>query len=79
MKIVYYEMRKSWLKPSVLLVLIALSVLNIYRLNEVFNIFGRFSGDDMTEIKSAYYQMYDELNGSVSANEIQFLKENDNT
>ncbi len=78
MKIVYYEMRKSWLKPSVLLVLIALSVLNIYRLNEVFNIFGRFSGDDMTEIKSAYYQMYDELNGSVSANEIQFLKENDN-
>lgn len=77
MKIVYYEMRKSWLKPSVLLVLIALSALNIYRLNEVFSIFGRFSGDDMTEIKLAYYQMYGELSGAVSADEIQFLKEND--
>ncbi len=77
MKIVYYEMRKSWLKLSVLLVLTALSILNVYRINEVFNIFGRFSGEDMTEVKSAYYQMYDELSGTVSGDEIQFLKEND--
>lgn len=70
-------MRKSWLKWSVLVVLIVLSVVNIYRLYDVFHIFGRFGSDNVAVIKTAYYQMYDELNGVVSDEEIQFLKEND--
>ena len=77
MKSIYWEMRKSWFRLPVLIVLIAFSLLDIFRISEVYSIFGRFSSENTSVIRAAYYDFYDELKGSVSNENIEILVQKD--
>ena len=77
MKAIYWEMRKSLFRLPVLIVLIVFSLLDIFRISEVYSIFGRFSSENTRVIRTAYYDFYDELKGTVSNENIEILVQKD--
>lgn len=71
MKIVYYEMRKSWLKITTLIVLAVLSVFDILCLSDAC----RRSNDRIYgEMGESYYRAYDKFCGKITRDKIDTLK-----
>lgn len=71
MKVVYYEMRKSWLKTVTLVVLIALTALNILRIYDLCRTkysytFGR--------AHDSYYRLYETVCGELTEKKITSFK-----
>lgn len=67
MKIIYYEMRKSWLKLSTLIVIVLFSVLNFIRMNDICR-----TDNSLTygELGKAYFKIYDTLCGELTEEKI---------
>lgn len=62
MKMIYFEMRKSWLRIPIFIALIILSALSVFKLNgECRSANSRRTGDGKTWYQSAYKQYYGEL------------------
>lgn len=72
MKIIYYEMRKSWLKATTFIVLIVFIVLNFVRMNDMCRI--KYS---MTygNAGKAYHEVFDSLCGELTEEKIKPFRE----
>ena len=76
MKLIYFEMKKSWLKLPILFVLILLCVLDIYKISDNYRINGRMSGDENKGLKNAYYNIYaNDLCGEITQKKINYVKD----
>lgn len=76
MKLIYFEMKKSWLKLPILFVLILLCVLDIYKISDNYRINGRMSGDENKGLKNAYYNIYsNDLRGEITQTKINYVKD----
>lgn len=75
MKIIYYEMRKSWLKISVMLVLLLLTALDFYKIYSECKTHTFRTGAG----KNYYYELYSELCGELDDRKLDdFIKKADN-
>ncbi len=68
MKIVFYEMRKSWLKAATFVVLIILTVLNFIRMNDFCRYHHSLTYGDLG---AAYYRLYNTICGKLSEEKIE--------
>lgn len=76
MKLIYFEMKKSWLKLPILFVLILLCVLDIYKISDNYRINGRMSGEENKGLKNAYYNIYsNDLRGEITQTKINYVKD----
>ncbi len=76
MKLIYFEMKKSWLKLPILFVLILLCILDIYKISDNYRINGRMSGDENKGLKNAYYNIYaNDLCGEITQKKINYVKD----
>lgn len=76
MKLIYFEMKKSWLKLPILFVLILLCILDIYKISDNYRINGRMSGDENKGLKNAYYNIYsNDLRGEITQTKINYVKD----
>lgn len=76
MKLIYFEMKKSWLKLPILFILILLCCLNIYKISDNYRINGRMSGDEDKGLKNAYYNIYaNRLGGNITQEKIKYAKD----
>lgn len=79
MKLLFYEMRKTWLKLPILLLMIAFCILNVYKINENYQVTGRFAAENSSDMKKAYYQIYEStFSGEITAEKIKYAMENYN-
>lgn len=76
MRILYYEMRKNFLKPSIIICLIIFSFINIYKINEGYKNFmylnyPKVAGDIFLEgYKKVYYE---KVKGEITKEKIDFI------
>lgn len=74
MKLLFYEMKKSWFKIPILLMAIVFGFLNVYKINENYRITSRFADESSKGIKNAYYQIHNEiLSGKITDEKINFV------
>lgn len=73
MKIIFYEMRKSWLKPVTLFMMILLTVLNFVRLNDLSRTKYSLTYGDLGE---AYFRIYENVCGKLDEEKISAFKSN---
>lgn len=66
MKILYYEMRKSWLKLSTFLMLVICAALNIYRIGSTSQNFFFTYG----EFQEPYFRLYDTVSGKLDESKL---------
>lgn len=66
MKIIYYEMRKSWLKLSTLIVLVICTALNIYRIGSTSQTFFFTYG----EFQEPYFRLHDTVRGELDESKL---------
>lgn len=79
MKNIFYEMKKSWLKLPILLILIALSAVDFYKFYFDFKIYGFMGWDNAELAKKVYYRVYEEnLKGEINDKKINYVIENRN-
>lgn len=78
MKIILYEIKKSWFKLPILVLLIIFCIINVYKINSVYNKFGRFYGNNVAGIKSAYYTFYENYSGEITNEKIKSANDNFN-
>ncbi len=77
MRLLFYEMRKSWLKIPLLFVLVLLLALNVYRFNDMYFYEGFWTREEMQNTKTAYFNVYDNiLAGEITPEKISYVKEN---
>jgi len=77
MKILFFEMKKCWLKLPILVVLILFLALNSWRICDMYKLSGFWTRDDMQNIKQAYFSIYEDiLSGEITSNKIEYAKEN---
>jgi len=74
MKLVYFEMRKSWLKIPILILIIVLTCINVYKIKSDFLVNNVDTGsEDLLRIsKFGLYE--DKLKGEVTNEKIDFIK-----
>ncbi len=70
MKIVYYEMRKSWLKASTVIFLIIFLGLNYFRLNDFCRSYFKTYGD----FQEPYYRLYETVCGEITEEKLNPFK-----
>ena len=68
MKIIFYEMRKSWLKTATFIVLIILTVLNFIHMNDFCRYHHSLTYGDLGK---AYYRLYNTVCGKLSEEKIE--------
>ena len=73
MKIIFYEMRESWLKPVTLFMLILLTALNFVRLNDLSRTKYSLTYGDLGE---AYFRIYETVCGKLDEEKISRFKSN---
>lgn len=75
MKIIYYEMRKSWLKTTTFIVLLILTILNFIRMNDYC-----VNGHTMTygERGKSYYRLYETMCGELTEEKLAPFRERTN-
>lgn len=71
MKVIYYEMRKSWLKLSTLIVLIIFAALNIYRINSTSQSYFFTYG----EFQEPYFRLYETVCGELDEDKTDAFRE----
>lgn len=70
MKMVYYEMRKSWLKVSTVIFLIIFLGLNYFRLNDFCRSYFKTYGD----FQEPYYRLYETVCGEITEEKLNPFK-----
>lgn len=76
MSLFYFEIRKNFFKRSILICLLILTLLNIYKINDTYRVYGRFSHESMSGVKAAYHKLYsDKLGGEMTVGKIDFVME----
>lgn len=70
MKIIYYEMRKSWLKVSTVIFLIIFLGLNYFRLNDFCRSYFKTYGD----FQDPYYRLYETVCGEITEEKLNPFK-----
>lgn len=78
MKIILYEIKKSWFKFSILFLLIIFCFINIYKFTSVYNFTGRFRGNSDIGMRNAYYTFYEIYSGEITDDKIKNASENYN-
>ena len=73
MKIIFYEMRKSWLKTATFIVLIILTILNFIRINDLSRTKYWLTYGDIGE---AYFNIYETVCGKLDEEKISAFKNN---
>lgn len=75
MKFIYFEMKKSWLKPLTLVLILVFTVINVYKISQVFIISNtKQYGEEF--IRNSKFNLYDKLKGEVNDEKIEFIKKN---
>lgn len=75
MKMIYYEMKKSWFKMPVLFLLIFFCFLSAYKICSMYNISGRFRENGDVKTKDAYFELYDILSGEITVEKTRYINE----
>ncbi len=75
MKLLYFEMRKSWLKLSTLIILIILSCVNVYKENEYSKTNSIFPNTNSEQRKVYYELYYNKLSGEITNDRIQLIQD----
>lgn len=75
MKMIYYEMKKSWLKMPVLFLLVFFCFLSAYKIFGMYNISGRFRENGDVKTEEAYFELYDILSGEITEEKIRYINE----
>lgn len=77
MKNIFYEMKKSWFKLPILLILIVLTAVNFYKFYSDYRIYGFMVWDNAELAKKVYYHVYeDNLKGEINEKKINYVIEN---
>lgn len=75
MKIIFYEIKKSWFKLPILVLLIIFCFINVYKFTSVYNFSGRFRGNSNINMKNAYYTFYETYSGEITDEKIISVNE----
>lgn len=75
MKMIYYEMKKSWFKMPVLFLLIFFCFLSMYKICSMYNISGRFRENGDVKTREAYFELYDILSGEITEEKTRYINE----
>lgn len=78
MKLIYLEMKKSWLKPVTILIVLILTVINIYKIHTSFLYESMDFIEDESLIRINNFKLYNKLKGKITTEKINFIKENYN-
>lgn len=79
MRLLFYEMKKSWLRLPILVLAAVFCILNSYKINESYNMTGRFPLPNGIELKNAYYQLLDStFSGKITTEKIEYAVNNYN-
>lgn len=78
MKLIYFEMRKSWLKLPLMLLLILFILIDIYKINNDFIINDAAAGSEML-IRNSKPELYQSMRGKITQEKIDFIKTNSDT
>lgn len=76
MKIILYEIKKSWFKLPILFLLIVLSLINVYKLTSFYKNMGHFG--ESSGVRKAYYTFYKIYSGEITNEKINDAIENYN-
>lgn len=77
MSLFYFELKKNYLKKSIFICVVIFIILNIFKINEQYRIYGRFSGEGMISIENAYEDLYNnKLKGRITQDNIEFVMDN---
>jgi len=69
-ELIKFELKKHYIKRSFILVLILFMLLNIFKINTVFNEKGLFSENKFLEYKDVYKECYEEFGGEITKDKI---------
>ena len=72
-KLIKYELKKNFLKRSIIIALLIFSVINILKINSVHNENSLFGGDMPDSWESVYWQLYDDFGGQMTDEKIDNL------
>jgi hypothetical protein len=75
MRLVYFEMRKSWLKLPMLALVLILIFINMYKIRSDFAVNNAASGSEDLIRKSKFSLYEDKLRGKVTNEKIDFIKD----
>lgn len=75
MKMIYYEMKKSWFKMPVLFLLIFFCFLSMYKICSMYNISGRFRENGDVKTREAYFELYGILSGEITEEKTRYINE----
>ncbi len=75
MKMIYYEMKKSWFKISILFLLVFFCILSGYKICGMYNFSGRFRENDDVKTKEAYLGLYGILSGEITEEKNRYINE----
>lgn len=78
MKLIYFEMRKSWMKLSLMLVLILFVLIDIYKINNDFVVKDAAPGSESL-IRNSKLELYQSMRGKITQEKIDFIKTNSDT
>lgn len=73
MKLTYFEMRKSWLKVPIFLLLVIFVIIDIYKICSEFKINDTAAGSENL-IRNSTQELYQMLKGQVTPEKIDFIK-----
>jgi len=72
-KLIKYELKKNFLKRSIIIALLIFSVINIVKIISVHNDNSLFGSDMPASWKSVYWQQYDNFSGQMTQEKIKNL------
>lgn len=76
MRMIFCEMKKSWFRLPVLMILLLFLLLDFYKLSGVYKMTGFLSGSNAVNIKDAYYTIGNEyLRGEITDEKIGYIRE----
>lgn len=76
MKIIFFEIKKNWLKLPILVLLVMFCFINIYKFISVYNVLGSFNENDNTNIRKAYFTFYRIYSGEITDEKIKIANNN---
>ncbi len=77
MKIIFYEMRKSWLKTATFIVLVILTILNFIRMND-YCVNGHTMTYTYDERGENYYRLYEKMCGELTDEKLASYRKHTN-
>ncbi len=75
MKMIYYEMKKSWFKIFVLFLLVFFCFLSAYKICGMYSLSGNFRETDGIKRREAYFELYSVLSGEITEEKTRYINE----